>query len=289
MGIETTTEHLKEVLRTEVNQFCRRNHRAWKQPIVDTLRDLRRMNVQAVLFGGTLRSLLVSRMFHGRPGRPRDVDIVVSGVPIGTLKQHFGKIIARETRFGGLHLQRGDWQFDVWPLAQTWAFMRDAVAVPTFASLPSTTFFNLEAIAVDVWAPAGRSRTLYSADDQFFEGILSRTIEVNREENPFPDLCVVRALVLCAEIDFGVGPRLAGYIARHGKDLMAPRLEELQRKHYGRCRIDGATLRNWIKLILDMHTAKVLQPIRLPLSQQLCLWPEPIETPHIRLHAIREM
>src|SRR4051812_48642791 len=61
--------------------------------------------------------------------------------------------------------------------------------------LPETTFFNLEAIAVDVWPQIGKARSIYSGDDQFFEGIITRTLELNRPENPFPGLCIVRSLV----------------------------------------------------------------------------------------------
>src|SRR5205823_2395036 len=136
-----------------------------------------------------------------------------------------------------------------WPLAQTWAFVQDAIAVPTFAALPSTTFFNLEAIAVEVWAPPGRARRLYSGNDQFFEGLLSRTLEINREENPFPDLCVVRGLIMSADLNFRIGPGLARYIALHGRHLTPRDLDDIQQRHYGRHRCHGETLRKWIDLV----------------------------------------
>src|SRR5436190_7107253 len=90
----------------------------WKEPILEVLDRLRNSNARAVLFGGTLRSLLVSRVFERRFGRPRDVDVVIAGVPLSELEERFRELLKRRTRFGGLHLRRGTWQFDVWPVGE---------------------------------------------------------------------------------------------------------------------------------------------------------------------------
>jgi hypothetical protein len=285
MGLETAKARLKQQLLLEVGRFCRRDDRVWKKPIIETLRDLKEAKVEAVFFGGTLRSLLLSRLLDGKPGRPRDIDIVVSGASIETLRLLFGTAVSRETRFGGLHLRRREWDFDVWPLGQTWAFVRDAVTGPTFAALPSTTFFNLEAIAVDVWPPPGRARRLYSGDDQFFNGVLSRTLEVNREENPFPELCVVRALIMAADLNFRIGPKLAHYISRHGAHLTPLEIDELQQKHYGQRRADGGALVALIHMISASAPAETSAPITLPASQ-LRLWPDSDDAWHLRVHAL---
>ncbi len=147
---------LKAILREEVDLFCRRHDAPWKavSEITDTIRS---NQWRAVLFGGTLRSLLISRLVHQREGRPRDVDIVIQGPPLEILRQLFEKRIARETRFGGLQLRSAEWLFDVWPLERTWAIMEDKVGVPSFSYLPRTTFLNVEAVAVDLWPARGRS------------------------------------------------------------------------------------------------------------------------------------
>jgi hypothetical protein len=289
MGADSPKARLKRQLLAEVRRLCRRDRLSWKRPILDTLFDLKSLNVEAVFFGGTLRSLLVSRVFERRPGRPRDIDIVVAGASLDTLREYFSKILARQTRFGGLHLRRREWQFDVWPVNGTWAFQRDAGLVPGFAALPSTTFLNLEAIAVDVWpGPGRRSRVIYSGDDQFFDGIVSRTLEINREENPFPDLCVLRALVMAADLQFSIGARLAAYIVRHGEDITASHFDDLQEKHYGRLRVAGETLRRWVEGIVDLHREQDWMSIDLPSTRQLPLWPEADEEQHVRLLALSE-
>jgi hypothetical protein len=287
MEHEASNAELKRRLLKEVTSFFRQDGLRWKAPIVETLRELRMLDAQAVLFGGTLRSLLAPRIFNGKPGRPRDVDIVVSGVSVNLLKERFEQSLIRETRFGGLQLRRRDWQFDVWPLQQTWAFVRDSVADPSFAALPLTTFFNLEAIAVDVWPRPGRSRQIYSGDDQFFTGILTRTLEINREENPFPELCVLRALVMSSELSLRIGPRLARYIVLHGASVTPDAFVEVQRKHYGQYRKDVQTLRTWVDQISEMHARDPSSPIKVPSIQQLAFWPEyDKKTTVVRVHSV---
>lgn len=264
---------LKRRLRLEVARFCRRDHRLWKKPIVQTLRELRDTSTRAVLFGGTLRSLLASRLFDRKPGRPRDVDIVVSGTTVDDLKEVFREIVTRETRFGGLQLRRVDWQFDLWPLHATWAFVRDDVENPEFSFLPETTFFNMEAIAVDVWAEPGKPRRIYSGNDQFFDGLISETLEVNREENPFPELCVVRALTMASKLRFDLGPRLTAYVAQVGRSMEPDQLEDIQRAHYGGVRREGVALRDWIRLIGEHNSKDQSSTFRLPIARQRELWP----------------
>jgi hypothetical protein len=80
---------LKAMLLKDVASLCSRRDRLWSEPIVHTLQDIRRANVRAVLFGGTLRSLLLSRLQNRRFGRPRDVDIVVAGTSLDALRERF--------------------------------------------------------------------------------------------------------------------------------------------------------------------------------------------------------
>lgn len=243
---------LKRTLLKEVRALFHRDGCVWKKPILDVVHDLRQSRVPAVLFGGTLRSLLVSRISHGRPGRPRDIDIVVSGATLSQLEERFGHILARRTRFGGLRLEHGLWQFDVWPVGETWAFNQDHGAGPAvFSALPMTTTFNLEAVAVEVWPYDGRRRALFSGNDQFFEGILTKTIELNREDNPFPKLTVVRGAVLASELGFAIGPRLATYIGDIGASMDEYVIEGIQTSHYGHARMNSRRLHELIMTIVQ--------------------------------------
>ena len=274
MDKDATISQLKAMLRKDVAYLCRRYDRLWTEPIVRTLREIRETNIQAVLFGGTLRSLLLSRLYQQRLGRPRDLDIVVAGSSLDELRERFRAIITRETRFGGLTLERRNWHFDVWPLQRTWAFLQDNTQPARFSALPFTTFFNLEAVAVDVWASPGRRRTIYSGDDQFFKGIILRTLEINREDNPFPALCVVRSLIMAWSTGFSMGPRLARYLMLHGPAISDAELEDMQRRHYGKMRCDIDTMRRWLDYIAERHTRNSRSAVALPIPYQMKLWPE---------------
>jgi len=286
MAADPNIASLKRQLVEDVATLFHRNA-MWKEPILEVLDRLRTSNVRAVLFGGTLRSLMVSRIFERRFGRPRDVDVVVAGAPLSDLEERFKELLNRHTRFGGLHLRRGGWQFDVWPVSETWAFKQGHASPATFAQLPSTTPFNLEAIAVEVWPGDGRSRMVFSGDDQFFEGILSRTIELNRSDNPFPDLTVVRALVMAAELRFRIGPRLAAYIRDVAPSLTEAGVDQIQSKHYGHSRIESRTLMDLVAHVSrhEPHGKK----ISLPPLGQLRLWQtenEDDEGPRLNVHLL---
>ncbi len=287
MVSDTDKLSLKRALLKDVAYLCRHAERQWNEPIVKTLRDIREVGSGAVIFGGTLRSLLISRLFRRQPGRPRDVDVVVAGTTVAQLKERFRDGHARETRFGGLRIEHMKWQFDVWPLNRTWAFVRDNVVNPDFSALPRTTFFNLEAIAVDVWPTTlGCARKIYSGDDQFFDGILSRTLELNREENPFPELCVVRSLVMAANLDFIIGPRLAKYLTAHGRSISKNELNDVQRNHYGAIRYDGDILKKWIAQIAETVSCDGHSAVRLPVPRQLTFWPEEEAPTSLHVHVL---
>ena len=206
-----------------------------------------------------------------RPGRPRDIDLVVKDCTTQKLWDRFDGIVTRETRFGGLQLQDRHWQFDVWPLEKTWAFVEDEMDSVEFEELPHTTFLNLEAIAVEVWPQKGKSRVVYSGNEQFFKGVANRVVELNREANPFPSLCIVRSLILAAKLDFSIGPHLAKYIVKHAQQYSATDYEAVQKKHYGQLRIQGDQIAYWAKTVkncLDREDAR----ITLPVFRQTELW-----------------
>lgn len=264
---------LKQLVQGDIRYLCRRADLLWNAPIVQTLRDLRDCGGKSVFFGGAVRSLLFSRLLRGRLGRPRDVDIVVDDMTLEGLKERFGNFVTRETRYGGLQLLRGHWHFDVWPLHRTWAFVNHLVEHASFQELPRTTFFNLEAIAVEVWPAPGATRCVFSGDDYFFEGVLSRTLELNLEDNPFPSLCVVRALVMASKLDLWIGPKLTNYLIRHSEVVKDEELASIQQKHYGSIRVRPEEARSWMSSIRTHAALSQGERVRLPISRQQSLWP----------------
>ena len=267
-------ELLKKLLRDEVAFFCSPDGASWRKSISDTISEIREQKWNAVFFGGTLRSLLLSRLNNNKPGRPRDIDIVMSGASLEDMRSSFEPYISRQTRFGGLQLKRVNWQFDVWPLKETFAFKEQGVDSPTFSALPSTTFFNVEAVAVEIWPKRGHARRIFSGDDQFFRGITTRTIEINREENPFPELCVVRALVMAANLRWKVGPRLLSYLGNHSAAMSPTVFEAIQEKHYGKIQWPGSFFEKAREEVYSAIQRKETEAVELTLPGQLTLWPE---------------
>lgn len=260
-----------------------------EKSIHSTIGEIKKRNWNAVFFGGMLRSLLVSKLDPTVSRRPRDIDIVIQGAKIEEIEKLFYYILDRKTRFGGLKLKRVRWQFDVWPLEETQSFQEDSIAVPTFEDLPWTTFFNVEAVAVDVWPRRGFARRIYSGDDQFFRSIINRTLEINRESNPYPELCVVRGLVMAANLKWKIGPRLLRYLGHHGLRLSASEFEEVQQKHYGRVQCSGKVFTSAMEAVMKVLANGNDEAVELPLTKQLTLWPEEeIYKERIHLYALKD-
>lgn len=286
MDRQERIENLKRTLVRDVAALFQRSDIQWRAVISEMASELKEADVPAVIFGGTLRSLLLSRLNERhRFGRPRDLDIVVAGENVERIEDQLREHVVRKTRFGGLKLQRSSWHFDVWPLHKTWAIIRDESLEANFQSLPCTTFFNLEAVAVDLWVERGRKRIVYSGDDQFFDGLIDRTIEINREENPFPALCVVRSLVFAFNTEFSVGPRLARYLAAHRDSFSDSELESIQHHHYGSLRISSAEIRKWVDHIAAAHERAPQSRIKLP-KKQGTFWDDDGYEPRLCLHVV---
>src|SRR5438552_3201470 len=164
-------------------QYAFFNRRAkLRRTLVETIRSLKGCQFPAFVFGGALRDLMLRR----RRSLPRDLDIVVEDLRSPVFDRLFGPHIRRKTRFGGYHLSVHGWKFDLWPLAETWAFREGFVHDIAFENLPKTTFLNIEAIAVRLDTRRFRAREVYASG--FFEALLEKKIEINLEENPFPTL-----------------------------------------------------------------------------------------------------
>jgi hypothetical protein len=199
---------------------------------------------EAAIFGGVIRDLVVS---EGRC-ELRDIDIVVKNTSSAELQELCAPWIQRTTRFGGLHLRIAKWPVDIWRIEDTWA-LKNATEPVSFDQLPRTTFLTTESVAVSLRASAGTERRIYAGG--FFESILSRVIAINHQDNPYPELCVVRSLVTAHRLKMAIAPDLCEYLVRTGHGMSNDDLEAIQADHYGRVRYMGATLASCISAISD--------------------------------------
>jgi|ERR1019366_1741183 hypothetical protein len=252
------------ILQNRVSRFLSSRARL-KAPLIDVLRRFSERRLSAVIFGGTLRDLMV----HGPRTEPRDVDVVVDGASVQDLAKLFQDVVVRRTRFGGLHLNVRGWMVDVWPLSDTWALRELGVGSRDFQALTRTTFLNVEAVVIDLTNRRRIGRQIYSSG--FFEAIRARILDINLEENPFPELSAIRTLVTASTLKYGMTKRLARYVVHHVTNAPLEYSVDVQLSHYGRARLDTDTIHAWLKIIRgQINTQSV---IRVPLEPaQLPLW-----------------
>lgn len=244
-------------LRKEFSRFLA-NDSPWKASLRRSLKTLKDHKWPSVVFGGVLRDLSIL----GPSELPRDVDVVVSGVSPSDLEEAFKDIVQEKNRFGGLRLRAGGWLIDIWSLHDTWAFREGYIAEVSFDSLVKTTFLNVEAAAIDVFAPPGKRREIYTHG--FAEAIDSGVVDINFEPNPYPALCLIRSIFTAIRLRFRLSFNLAKYISRFSQDLPIEQLMRIQETHYGVVRIQQERMREYLQSIDTQLRSKDVGPIELP-------------------------
>jgi len=190
----------------------------------DIFERVRQRRWTAYLVGGAIRDLVISRGTR----TPRDLDVVVADVARGELLNEFKAFsLVGLTRFGGVRLKYFDILLDIWPLGETYTAGGRHVAA--IQDLTKYAFLDVEAIAMEIDPKKGRKRTV--VESGFTSAVISRTLEINCESNPFPEVSVVKALRTALRLNLAIGPRLIEYIQRmHWKPGA---LFEAQKSHFG--------------------------------------------------------
>jgi len=254
-------------LRKHVGHFLGKKSRR-REPLISVLKRISEQKLDAVLFGGTLRDL----MLYGPSRDPRDVDVVVDGVSIEKLSNLFKDVLVRKTRFGGLHLNAKGWMIDIWPLRDTWAVREFRAGAGDFEALTRTTFLNVEAVTIEL--KFGARRKVHSSG--FFEALRNQILDINLEENPFPELAAVRTLITAAKLQYSMSRRLASYVLHHARKTPLEQLVSVQLNHYGIARLDEDRINVWTRTLRTQLAtgSEIRLPVRRPV--QLDLWPEPV-------------
>ena len=253
----------RSLLRRRLGRFIHSSARG-RQPLADLLSRFARPQWDALVFGGFLRDLM---LFAGR-AIPRDIDLVVQSSEPAGLSKALSGYLRRRTRFGGYVLGNKGWRLDVWPIEQTWALREGLIDSVGPEGLVRSTFLNLEAVAVSLRSRGRGGRRVY--DHGFFEGVRDRLLDINLEENPYPELCIVRSLITAASLNFGLSMRLVGYIDTHSRSIGVDSLLEVQERHYGFVRRYGDYLDFWLhflrKRIARTRSSSITLP-QLPYGQ----------------------
>jgi hypothetical protein len=259
---KTLPEHKRQVGPSFLRRRFRRllhdpNTREEREHLRRTLDHFKQEGWNVYLFGGLLRDIATQGPF----ALPRDLDLVVDDSSIESIKKTFADRIERENRFGGLSLRFDDWCVDVWPVKETWAFQRHWSCEPTPAELPKTTFLNVEAVVMGLSPTPGRGRPVH--DNGFFNAINRRVLDINFEENPYPDSCIVRTFLTAARLRYKLGFQLTSYIHHHMGRYTVDHLLDVQYDHYGRYYLDRERLERWVGEIHEHVASEKQTPLRL--------------------------
>lgn len=174
-----------------------------------------------LIFGGAVRGFLL----HGNDYSPRDIDIVVNTLEVN-LDKYFNDVPFIRNRFGGYKLFIDDQILDIWSLKSTWAFQQNLITISS-ENLPMTVFLNFDSIVYDL-----REDKLY--DKKFREVINTGVLDIILEENPFPDLNVLRSFIFREKYNLVFSNRLTNYIVSWKKynQNPVPKLIKIQEHHY---------------------------------------------------------
>ncbi len=216
------------------------------------------------LCGGAVRDILLSN--EPNVIIPRDLDIIFWYGDIKEIANSFAGYVKRWNCYGGLSIQIRDWSFDLWQLEDTWAFKEKHVAVKGIADFPKTTFLNIDAVAIQLFAEKGKRRSIYSKG--FFEAILQKTIEINFEDNPNPTMCIVRSLRISSRHRFLIGRKLAKYIVHYANQVEPEELLKLYQARYQSPFVSVDEICSYIKSIKEQVKVSNGGAVRLPVSKK---------------------
>ncbi len=154
----------------------------------------------AVIFGGAIRDWIIGKS-------PRDIDVVLD-CPDSKLSfalNSLGLYKPERNRFGGYFFKIDGVEFDIWNLDSTWAFKKDTKFIKHLKTLPQTVFFNMDAVIYYL-------DTGSVLDNGFSQAMESKTLDIVYEPNPFPFLCVSKALCHLTKYEMRPSNNLKRYI-----------------------------------------------------------------------------
>jgi hypothetical protein len=155
-------------------------------------------------------------------------------------------------------------------LAVTWGFGSQKI-VPQIEDFPGITFLIIDSCAIELMEPSGRKRACF--EKGFFESIAKRVLDVNYAPNPYPFVCVARALLMAARLDFAITRKLAEFILTHTTTGGIGALIEAQHSHYGMVRSDAAELGIWLEDIgRQVESKRAAIWVRVSRARRMQLW-----------------
>lgn len=178
-----------------------------------------------LLFGGAIRNYYENQFST----MPRDFDIVVC-TKNDELDQYFFNVPYIRNRYGGYKIDIYAVGFDIWSINSTWAFKNGVVENPNVENLTKTVFLNYDSVVYDL-----TTGDVY--DEGYQKAKENKKLDIILEENPFPELNILRSLVFKTRYNMDFSETLYEYTrswrSRFSNNEEINILSEVQMKHYG--------------------------------------------------------
>lgn len=155
-----------------------------------------------IIIGGSIRDIVL----NGKD--PRDIDIILDSEAI-QIDDVFEGMEYTQNRFGGYKAVYNQQEFDVWSIINNWAF-KTKILDATIENIPKGCFFNLDATYFNLSTGLG--------DAQYFsEALYRKQLDIVLDDehiytNPFPEINIVRAIVLKKEYNVTYSKKVETYI-----------------------------------------------------------------------------
>ena len=191
----------------------------------------------AYIFGG-----VISNYFLSFPRKvPRDVDIVISKMNV-KIERLLNRYLKKRNRFNGYEMKIGNMQYDIWKTEKTWTLYKNPILQKEGKELflPETVFFNITSCIYDL------NRKELLLHRRFKNGINNGEINIINEDNPYPELCVVKAMEYRETYKLRLADNLMWYILKHGKKISRSEYENAQISHYGYKKYSNAQINIFI-------------------------------------------
>ncbi len=214
-----------------------------------------------VIFGGMIRDFILNgQEFIDH----RDVDIVVSNIDDNTagMLENYG---AKINSFGGYKFGTAKYEIDLWITKETWALKNGYEILLDIClenHLPNTVFFNITAVIYHY----NLQRIFYRKEFKTALSGDSITINIINDENPLPELCVVKSLEYFKQ-GFKLGENLKRFILAAIPSLSRQIIQSIQLKHYGELKYEWYEFENYfdaIKKKVEYRKAKKTHPYEHP-------------------------
>lgn len=192
---------------------------------------------EVILIGGAVRDILYNR-------KPRDYDFVINTYG-EELDLTLTGIDIKRNNFGGYKVNIDNITFDIWALKDTWAFNNeDEQFNGSKEDLSKSCFFNLDSIWFDF-----KENKLIA--DNFEKGINNKILDIIYEPNLYPEVCVIRAMILKNKFNLKFSRDLSAYInswIKSNNDYI-DKLILAQRRHYKEIFLEENILEQELKCV----------------------------------------